>query len=217
MRRGHFESIDDKKTWAKALSHLKKRDRVLAGIIKNVKVGEIELESDYYGSIVESFVYQQISGSAANAILKKFKGLYRGKLPKPRQFLVTDTRKLRKAGLSPQKISYIKDLCERIESGNLTLQNIHRMEDGEVIAKLDEVKGIGRWTAEMFLMFTLGRTDILPADDLGIKNAIRKNYKLRQHPGRDYLAMLKKKWSPYSTVASIYMWRSLESKNWKEG
>lgn len=205
-----FESIDDRKTWRKAVAHLKKRDKVIAKIIKKVKVKEIELETDFYGSIIRNFVYQQISGSAAKSILKKFMALYKGKLPKPRQFLKTDIKKLRGAGLSPQKVSYINDFCDRIEKGKLELRVLEELDNEEVIRILDEVRGIGRWTAEMFLMFSLGRPDVLPVDDLGVKNAVKKAYKLRQMPSPKKFEELKKKWHPYSSVATIYLWRSVD-------
>jgi DNA-3-methyladenine glycosylase II len=124
--------------------------------------------------------------------------------------LSTEETKLRSSGLSPQKISYIKDLAERLESGRLNLKRLEALSDEEAMNELDDVRGIGRWTAEMFLLFKLGRTDVLPVDDLGLRKAAKQAYKLRKLPTRDRFEQLAKKWHPYSSISTLYLWRSTE-------
>lgn len=209
MQTRKFESFRDKKVWKKGMLHLKKKDRVLAGIIN--KLGALNVNwgpHDPYEAIVHSFVYQQIAGSAADAILKRFEGLYGGRMPTPKEFLKTPESKIRGAGISPQKYSYIKDLCERLVRRDLDLKSLSNLPNEEVIARLDEVKGIGRWTAEMFLMFNLDRVDVFPVDDLGIQNAVKKAYRFNHLPSKKKLDRLSAKWEPYRTIAAIYLWRN---------
>jgi DNA-3-methyladenine glycosylase II len=209
LEKTRFESLKEKKVWLRGTLHLKKRDKVLARIIRRFGVLKSDWgPSDPYEAIVESFVYQQITGSAANAILKKFKGLYGGRLPTPKEFLKTSQGRVRGAGISPQKYSYIKDLCERLVHGDLDLKGLAKLPDEEVIAVLDDVRGIGRWTAEMFLIFSLRRVDVFPMDDLGIQNAVRKVYGLRRIPSRERLREISDRWIPYRSIASLYLWRS---------
>ncbi|MGI0141974.1 MAG: DNA-3-methyladenine glycosylase family protein [Candidatus Micrarchaeales archaeon] len=205
---GKFESIHDRKVWKKGMLYLSAKDKKLALVIKRVGYPKLEITNDYYGSLVISIVSQQISWAAANSILNKIRKLYRGKLPTPKQYLRTDKRKLAGAGLSPQKLSYLWDLCERIENGSLELGRFEELPDSTVIEELDEVRGIGRWTAEMFMIFSLGRTDVFPMDDLGIKKAVQRVYGLREMPKRAKMEKIAQKWKPYSSLATIYLWRS---------
>ena len=185
----------------------------MAGIIRDVGPMRIYRERvSPYGAIVSSFIYQQIAGSAADAILKKFKALYGGRMPTPTEFLKTPLVRIRKAGISPQKYSYIRDLCKRIKAGELDLDGLAQLPDEEVIAILDDVRGIGRWTAEMFLMFYLKRVDVMPMDDLGLRNAMRTAYHLRKLPGKRKISELSLKWGPYKSIAAMYLWRSLDVK-----
>lgn len=209
MRSVKFESLSDRRVWSRGARHLKKRDKKLAKIID--RFGNIRSNwgpSNPYEAIVESFIYQQIAGSAAAAILKKFKVLYGNRLPTPREFLKTPESRVRSAGVSPQKYSYIKDLCERLVGGELDLEGLAKLPDEEVIAILDDVRGIGRWTAEMFLMFSLRRVNVFPLDDLGIQNAFKKVYGLRRMPSRERMRDMSSKWSPYRSIAALYLWRS---------
>src|SRR5215472_1567922 len=177
-------SLSDPKVWRKGERHLKKNDPVLARIISKARPIKFELDDDHYEAIVGSIIFQQLAGSAARAILNRFKELYGGRLPSPREYLSTEESKLRSSGLSPQKISYIKDLAERLESGRLDLKKLENLSDDEAMRELDDVRGIGRWTAEMFLLFKLGRTDVLPVDDLGLQKAVKIAYRLRKLPSR---------------------------------
>ena len=201
------DALSRKAFWRDGTEYLKKRDPVIARIIAGTSLKELELESDYYGALVESIVFQQLAGKAAEAILRRFKGLYKGKLPTPRQFLRAEESFIRNAGISPQKYSYIKDLCLKLEDGLVELDSLKDKPDDEVIAELTKVRGIGRWTAEMFLMFSLGRPDVFAMDDLGLRNAVIKAYKLRKPPSKDKLASISVKWKPYRSIASLYLWR----------
>lgn len=203
-------SLADQKVWQKAIRHIRRSDSVLAKIIERVGSFKFRLDDDHYEALVGSIIFQQLAGSAARAILNRFKQLYGGRLPSPREYLGTELEKLRGAGLSPQKISYLKDLSERLDSGALNLGKFSEVSDEEVVRELDEVRGIGRWTAEMFLLFVLGRTDVLPVDDLGLQKAAKRAYRLRKLPGKEKFQQLAKRWHPYSSVATLYLWRSAE-------
>jgi DNA-3-methyladenine glycosylase II len=203
-------SLANRKVWQKGIRHLKRNDPILARIISRVGPVKFELDDDHYEAVVGSIIYQQLAGSAARAILNKFKQLYGGRIPSPREYLSTDVEKLRGSGLSPQKISYIKDLAERLENGTLDLKRLENLPDEEALNQLDAVRGIGRWTAEMFLIFKLGRTDVLPVDDLGLRKAAQKAYRLRKLPTRDRFEQLAEKWHPYSSISTFYLWKSME-------
>jgi DNA-3-methyladenine glycosylase II len=203
-------SLANRRIWQKGVRYLKKNDPILAGIIDKVGPVKFELDDDHYEAIVGSIIFQQLAGSAARAILSRFKQIYGGRLPSPREYLSTDVEKLRGSGLSPQKISYIKDLAERLENGTLDLKRLENLPDEQALNELDNVRGIGRWTAEMFLIFKLGRTDVLPVDDLGLRKAAQKAYRLRELPKRDRFEQLAKKWHPYSSISTFYLWKSIE-------
>jgi DNA-3-methyladenine glycosylase II len=203
-------SLSDPRVWRKGVRHLKKNDPILARIITKARPIKFELDHDHYEAIVGSIIFQQLAGSAARAILNRFKDLYGGHLPSPREYLSTEESKLRSSGLSPQKISYIKDLAERLESGRLNLKRLEDLSDEDAMNELDDVRGIGRWTAEMFLLFKLGRTDVLPVDDLGLRKAAKQAYRLRKLPTRERFEQLAEKWHPYSSISTLYLWRSME-------
>ncbi len=203
-------SIADRSVWRAGMKHLKKYDPRLRQLISRVGRIDFELDGRHYDALVEAIIYQQLAGTAAQAILNRFKNLYGGKIPDAQEYLSTDEKKLRSVGLSPQKISYIRDLCQRIVNGTIDLQSLQHLPDDEAIRKLDDVKGVGRWTAEMFLMFVLGRTDVLPVDDLGIQKAVKKLYRLRKLPNREKFEQVSKNWHPYCSIASLYLWRSVE-------
>ena len=183
---------------------------MLAKVVNKTGSYKFQLENGYYESLVGAIIFQQLAGSAARAILNRFKQLYNGRIPEPQQYLRTSESKLRSVGLSPQKISYIHDLCERIVNGRLELKALKDLPDEEVVIQLDTVRGIGRWTAEMFLIFVLGRTDVLPVDDLGLRKAAKRIYHLRKLPSPEKFETLAKKWHPYCSIATLYLWRSTE-------
>ena len=196
----------------KAILHLKKVDPTLAAVIERVGPCRFEPRADgaHFDHIAKAIVYQQLSGRAAGTIFARFAGLYGGRVPAPAELLATPEEALRSVGLSRQKIGYLRSLAETVERGELAVDRLHELPDEEILGSLVRVKGIGRWTAQMFLMFRLGRPDVLPELDLGIQKAIQRAYGLRTLPGPDRVKRIGARWSPYSTVASWYLWRSLE-------
>ena len=157
-----------------------------------------------------SIIYQQLSGKAAATIHGRVLALYGGRSPLPQELADTAAEQLRAVGLSRQKLSYLKDLASRVAASELPIDTLHELADDDVIDTLVRVKGVGRWTAQMFLMFRLGRPDVLPELDLGIQNAIRRAYRLRKRPLPERVLRIGAGWAPYRTVASWYLWRSLE-------
>jgi DNA-3-methyladenine glycosylase II len=185
-----------------------KRDPKLAKIIKHVGSYDISIMKNPYESLIEAIITQQLSGKAAESISKRFRKLF-VRFPKPADVIKMPDSKLRSAGLSGMKVKYIKDLSEKIESKELKIRSLKNMTDEEVIMQLTQVKGIGRWTAEMFLIFSLGRLDVLPVGDLGLKKGIRSLYSMPDLPEKDEIEELAEKWKPYRTVATWYIWKSL--------
>ena len=190
-----------------ALEHLR-QDRKLAKVIDSIGKYNLPLTKNPYESLVEAIITQQLSGKAADSISARFRAIY-GKFPKPVDVLKTSDAKLRKAGLSYMKVSYIKDLSKKVESKELRLAFMKNLSDEEVIVELTQVKGIGRWTAEMFLIFSLGRQDVLPVGDLGLKKGIQRLYSLSELPEKEEMEEIAEKWRPYRSVATWYLWRSL--------
>jgi len=197
----------------KAAARLRRNDPVLAVIIRDVGPCRlrVEVRGGAFAALAESIVYQQITGKAAASIYGRLRRLVRRRHPRPQDILAATAKALRKVGLSRQKVAYLRDLSERVRDG-LKLRSIARLEDEAVIEALIEVKGIGRWTAEMFLMFRLGRLDVLPVHDYGIRKAMQKAYGIRELPSPARMRALAERWRPYRTVACWYLWRSLESK-----
>jgi DNA-3-methyladenine glycosylase II len=197
----------------KALAHLRKVDPVMAGVIE--KVGRYQGWPDTAGShfeaVARSIVFQQLSGKAAGTIHGRFHGLYGGRSPLPSELATTSDEQLRSVGLSRQKSAYLKDLGARVASGELPIETLHELTDDEIVAALTQVKGIGRWTAQIFMMFRLGRPDVLPELDLGIQKGIQRAYRLRKLPAPDRVKKIGAKWTPYRTVASWYLWRYLDT------
>ena len=192
------------------VKYLSKADPQLAGVIKTVGKYSIKIRTNAFQSLVESIIYQQLAGSAANIIYTRFIKHYNNVLPKPMQIISTSDIELKsKIGLSSNKVQYLKDLSTKVEQGKINLELLSTMSDEEVIAELTLVKGIGRWTAEMFLIFCLGRPDILPVTDLGIRKAVHKLYSLPELPKPAELLAISQPWRPHRTVASWYLWKSL--------
>jgi len=168
---------------------------------------------DPFRALAESIIYQQISGAAAATILQKFKNLFpRTKFPTPKDILKIKEAKLRTAGLSGQKVSYIKDLALKFKDGTIEPMKFKRMSDQEIVEHVVRVKGVGEWTAQMFLMFTLGRPDVLPTGDLAIQKAFQKLFKLKKKPSPVRMQQLSKNWTGHRTVACFYLWRTLDKK-----
>jgi 3-methyladenine DNA glycosylase/8-oxoguanine DNA glycosylase len=201
----------DPKLLRRAAAHLRRSDPVLGRIVNALGPCRLRVErgGGAFAALAESIVYQQLAGHAAASIFARLCALAGGRRPRPEDIARAPDAALRKAGLSPQKIGYLRDLTARVEDG-LPLRGLSRLPDQAVIDVLTAVKGIGRWTAEMFLIFRLGRLDVLPVDDYGIRKAVQRAYRKRALPKPDWLRRLGEPWAPYRTVASWYLWRSLD-------
>ena len=195
----------------KAINHLKKSDPVIREIINRVGPYRIEYGDPVFHSLAEAIVYQQLNGKAALSIFKRFAALAGEPLTPEGIMMVTD-QQMRSAGLSKQKTSYLRDLAERTHRGELNFAGLADLPDEEVIEHLTQVKGIGVWTAHMFLMFSLRRPNVLPTGDFGVKMAIKKHYKKRKPPNPKQMEKIAKCWEPYRSVACWYLWRSLDIK-----
>jgi DNA-3-methyladenine glycosylase II len=194
----------------KAILHLKKSDPVMRAIIERVGPYKIEHREPNFETLVRSIVYQQLSGKVAYVILGRLIAMMPGGDITPEAILKLTPARMRKAGLSKQKTLYIRDLARKTLKGHLKFETLHAMPDQEVIEHLTQVKGIGVWTAHMFLIFALRRPDILATGDLGVRVAIRKAYELEELPHPKQVEELALAWRPYSSVAVWYLWRSLE-------
>lgn len=186
---------------------------MLGGLIERVGPCRLEArrEGTHYEALVRSIVFQQLSGKAARTIHDRFRALYPRRRPRPELVLQSTDEALRAAGLSRQKVGYLRDLSARVADGSLPLAHLGRLPDDDIIEHLVQVKGIGRWTVQMFLMFRLGRPDVLPELDLGVQNAIQRAYGLRKRPTPKDVLRIGEPWRPYASVASWYLWRSLEN------
>lgn len=195
-----------------ALAHLS-RDRRMARVIERVGPCKLEIgrAESHLLALVRSIVYQQLSGKAAATILGRLRAeLGEGRVPEAHDVLAVDEARLRAAGLSRQKIASLRDLCEKVHAGELPLDRIEELGDDEVIERLVAVRGIGAWSAQMFLLFHLGRLDVWPVDDLGVRKAVARIHRREDLPGRREMATLGDAWRPYRSIASWYLWRSLE-------
>lgn len=189
--------------------------KVLKSIIKTVPDFELKKSENLYESLISAIVSQQLSVKAANTILGRFLALYKNKYPKPDVLLATDNEVLRSAGLSYQKAGYLKNIAQFSIDKTLNYKKLQSKTDEDLIEYLTEIKGVGRWTVEMILMFSLKRTDILPEDDLGIQQGMIKAFELTPENKKDLRALMQKhsaKWSPYRSYASMYLWRWKDAK-----
>ena len=203
----HPAALDPKKM-SRAKRHLKK-DHTLAKVIKMAPGAfDITPSADKYQAITKAIITQQLSGHSAGAISSRFKALYKTPYPRPDDVAKTPHSKLKKTGLSIRKAECIKDVSQMIVDGQISLEKAAEMPDEEIIKMLTQVRGIGRWTAEVFLMFGLGRMDVLPAGDLGLRKGIMKFYNLAEMPSEDMVREIAKAWSPYRTMATWYIWKA---------
>jgi DNA-3-methyladenine glycosylase II len=195
----------------RVLAHLA-RDPKLGAVIERVGPCRLTLrtEGSHFGAIARAIVYQQLSGKAAATIHGRFLDLFGGREPLPAELIAVPDETLRGVGLSRQKLAYLKDLARHAVTGELDMENLHELSDEEILAQVTAVKGVGVWTAQMFLMFRLGRPDVLPVLDLGIRKAVQRIYGLRKMPEAHKIEALAAKWRPHCTVACWYLWRSLE-------
>ena len=195
--------------------HLAAADKVIAGLI--ARIGPMSIEKrrrdrpkpDAYGALLRAIVGQQLSVKAAATIFDRVLALFGGRTPTARELLNADDTELRGAGLSGRKVEYLKDLAARVESGELELERLGELSDPEIVAELTAVRGLGVWTAQMFLIFHLERPDVLPVGDLGVRNAVRAAYGLNEPPSPDEMERIAEPWRPHRTLASLYLWESL--------
>jgi DNA-3-methyladenine glycosylase II len=174
----------------------------------------MKIKKDSFQALIEAIIYQQLNGSAANSIYNRFLAYYRNQIPAPEQIISSSALELRtQVGLSRMKITYLKDLAAHIVDGRLSLIDLPQMQDEEIISQLTRIKGIGRWTAEMFLIFCLARMDILPVTDLGLRNAMKRTYLLEELPKPNRMIEIANPWRPYRTIATWYLWKSLSKFN----
>jgi DNA-3-methyladenine glycosylase II len=166
---------------------------------------------DAYGALLRSIVGQQLSTAAARTIYGRMLELFGGHAPTPKQLLAANPEDIRAAGLSRPKINYLRDLAQHVEDGELELDRLDELSDEKIIEELTAVKGIGEWSAHMFLMFHLSRPDVLPVGDQGIRNAVKAQYRLRKLPDSKRLEKIAKPWRPYRTLACLYLWSSLDN------
>lgn len=195
--------------YTKAQRHLSRRDPILKNLIRTIGPCTLRTSDDRFRLLVSSIVSQQISGKAAASISQKLHTVLLPAGITAKAIRKANDDILRSAGLSASKTRAIRDLAEKVHSGVVALDSIHEHSDEDVIAQLILVYGIGRWTAEMFLIFSLGRLDVLPAADFGLRAGIRRHYGLTELPDKEQLQELAAKWRPYCSVATWYIWRSL--------
>lgn len=195
----------------RAVNHLKKVDPVMARVIE--RVGPCRLQQQdgpYFEYMMRAIVYQQLSGKAAATIHGRVRALFNGTPPSPEAVLAISDEQYRAAGLSRQKIAYMRDLARCAHIGEVPFDTLDSLSDDDILAALTRVKGIGRWTTQMFLLFRLGRPDVLPELDLGIRKGVQLAYRLRKLPPPKRVLQIGAKWSPYRSVATWYLWRLLD-------
>ncbi|MGE5298484.1 MAG: DNA-3-methyladenine glycosylase family protein [Acidobacteriota bacterium] len=196
-----------------ALTHLAKHDLTIAELIDRHDIPSFTKHDDYYQELVESIIGQQLSVKAARTIRSRFVELFGDKFPTPEEILAHDIEELRSVGLSRPKASYIQDLALKVIEGEIKFDELDSLSNEEIISELTRVKGIGVWTVHMFLIFCMGRLDILPTGDLGIRNGIVQLYQLDHLPDPHEIELLAEVngWQPYASVASWYIWQSIDN------
>ncbi len=195
--------------WNKAIKVLSKKDKIMKGLIQKYQDKTLTTRKDLFYSLCKSIIGQQISVAAANSVFKKFSKACNGKI-KPSKVAELNKLKLKKCGLSRQKIKGIQELAKKINNKTFNTRKIKYMSDEEAIEYLSDLRQIGRWSAEMILIFNLNRSNIWPTQDIGLLRAISNNYKKKYHPPENFIKKLNKKFTPYCTVATWYLWRSID-------
>ncbi|MDO9444365.1 MAG: DNA-3-methyladenine glycosylase 2 family protein [Dehalococcoidia bacterium] len=196
---------------AAAYRHLRAVDPVVAMLIDAHGPYRPRPSMDHYDSLLRTVLFQQLNGRAATTIQQRWQALYGGRYPTPTELLATTDEAFRAAGVSRQKVGYMRDLAEHVLAGRLDFEGIEALDDAAVTERITAVKGFGEWSAHMFLMFQLGRPDVLPVGDFGVRNGMRIAYDLPDMPSPAEARAIGKPWAPYRSVASWYMWRATES------
>ena len=202
-----LEKLPSKKS---ILQHFDEKDAVMAGLIRRVGPFRLNRNRNYFQVLCKAIVGQQISTKAAESINHRFRNLFTGNRPTPKKVQDLTEKQLREAGLSGQKVRYIKDLSEKFLDRTVRPHRMAYQDNEEIIRQLIGVYGIGRWTAEMFLIFSLSRLDVLPVGDLGLRAGVKLIYNMRAMPSPDRVRILGRKWQPFATVATWYTWRTLD-------
>ncbi len=201
-------SLADPRLFEAGFGHVRKSDPRLKLVLDRRGLIDFRPKGEPFESLVESILSQQLAGSASDAIIAKVRRLFPEGVLEAIQIQRIEGKKLLAAGVSPQKLTYLKDLSSRVVKKQVDLNSLATLPDEEIVEVLDEVRGIGLWTVHMFLIFTLGRPDVLPVDDYGIKAGIKRVYRLAELPKSAAIEKLAEKWHPYCTVASLYLWRA---------
>lgn len=191
-------------------THFRRHDPVIHAVSREVGPYTLKPSRDRFGMLVKSIISQQISLGAAKAIRGRLEGLLGTKIMRPEKLAALSTEELRSVGLSPQKASYVHDLAAKVQSGSVKLARLTARSDEEIIENLIQVHGIGRWTAQMFLIFALGREDVFPVDDFGVRSAMKTLYTLDDTAKRGEFVEVAERWRPFATIASWYCWRYLD-------
>jgi 3-methyladenine DNA glycosylase/8-oxoguanine DNA glycosylase len=194
-----------------ARRHLQRSDPVLRGIIRAAGALELDQRGTPYQSLFRALLYQQLAGPAAAAIERRLLGLSGGRVPEPHELLALTAEDLRAVGISRQKAGYLHSLAEHASNAGLERRKLARMSDDDAIAAVTEIRGVGRWTADMLLIFCLGRPDVLPVGDLGIQKAIMRAYRLTSLPDAATMTEIGEPWRPYRSAATWYLWRSVDT------
>ena len=208
---GEHPQTNGSQAWIEAETHLRNVEPAFAGVIDSSRPCRLQPDPNLFVGIVDAIIGQQVSGKAATAIFGRFAALFPNGIT-PGAVASADPDALRAAGLSGAKVKYVLDLSTRVHDGRLNLDDLHELEDEDIIARLTEVKGIGRWTSEMILIFHLNRPDVLPVDGLGIREGFKRLFKLPERPAAPVMAEMAEPWRPWRSVASWYLWRVIETR-----
>ena len=206
------ESADLARERRRAVAHLRKTDERIARVIEHVGTCRFipRAEGTHFDALIRAIVYQQLSGKAASTILARVLAIFDNRYPSAAELLAVPEEQLRAAGLSRQKLGYMRDLARHVADGTLPIDQMDSLDDAQIIEALTAVKGIGRWSAQMFLMFRLGRPNVLPDQDLGIRKGLQRAYRMRALPPPKKVQTIGARWSPYATYACWYLWRLLD-------
>jgi len=194
----------------KAIEYLKKHDKVIAKIIDELGPIKLKKKENYYESLCQAIIFQQLSMKAASKIFQRFKEIHENQVT-PEKTLLIGKKKIFETGISAKKAGYIEEMAKKFLAEAITKERMEKMNDEEIIEYLTSLKGIGLWTAQMFLIFSLGRQNVLPSTDLGFIKALQKNYGLKEKPDKEQINEIAKNWEPYKTIASLYIWATTDN------
>ena len=204
-------TVLEKQVMEDGINYLSSLDKNLSKFLKQFDVPVLPIEEDYFWSLTRSVIYQQISGKAAKKISDRYLKLFsKGSKMSPVDVIKIDIEKIQNVGISRQKSGYIKNIANAFDEGLVNETQLHKLSDKEIIDQLVTIKGVGRWTAEMFLIFTLRRPDVFPVTDLGVQKGFQIYYDLDELPSIDMMNEKSENWKPYRTIMSLYLWFAVE-------